>query len=110
MCSMMGQGPYRPIKDLERALDRGELEMAIAAAKDCAREIGQPIPIELALRFLPLVAADAGSYDLWACRWLSRWLRESPAPTIEQAAELAGCLTELPSEPSTLDAILGSLR
>jgi hypothetical protein len=69
---MVGLGPYRPLKDLERYLDRGDLKMSIAAAKDCQREYGRPINLELAVRFLPLLATDPASYDTWACRWLSR--------------------------------------
>jgi hypothetical protein len=107
---MMGLGPYRPIKDLEHALDRGDLKMATAAAKDCQREYGRPINLDVAVRFLPLLATERASYDIWACRWLSRWLAETPAPTIEQTAELAGCLAELPAEPDTLRVILGMLR
>ena len=107
---MMGLGPYRPIKDLEHALDRGDLRMAVAAAKDCQREYGRPINLDIAVRFLPLLAADTAGYDTWACRWLTRWLTETPAPTIEQAAELAGCLESLPSEPNTLQVILEMLR
>jgi hypothetical protein len=107
---MMGLGPYRPIKDLERALDRGDLQMAIAAAKDCRREYGRPVNLDIAVRFLPLLAADPAGYNTWACRWLSRWLTETPAPTIEQAAEFAGCLESLASEPDTLGVILGMLR
>jgi hypothetical protein len=107
---MVGLGPYRPIKDLERALDRGDLQMAIAAAKDCRREYGHPINLDIAVRFLPLLATDPTSYNTWACRWLSRWLTETPAPTIEQTAELAGCLESLASEPDTLGVILGMLR
>jgi hypothetical protein len=106
----MGLGPYRPLKDLERYLDRGDLKMSIAAAKDCQAHSGQTIPLAIALRFLPLVAADHAGFDAWACRWLSRWLTETRAPTIEQAAELAGCLESLASEPDTLRVILGMLR
>ena len=84
--------------------------MAIAAAKDCRREYGRPINLDIAVRFLPLLATDAATYDTWACRWLSRWLTETPAPTIEQAAELVGCLESLASEPDTLGVILGMLR
>jgi hypothetical protein len=47
---MMGLGPYRPVRDLEHAVDRGDLRMAVAVAKDFAREYGRPIPIDLALR------------------------------------------------------------
>jgi hypothetical protein len=108
---MMGLGPYRPLKDVERALERGDLEMAVAAAKDCAREHGRPIHIELSLRFLPLVAIQQHeSYDRWACRWLARWLDEVSGATIDQAAEVAGALAELPSEPQSFDAILRMLR
>jgi hypothetical protein len=106
----MGLGPYRPLNDLSRYLDRGNLPMSIAAAKDAQADSGRAIPLDLALRFLPLVVAERGSYDLWACRWLSRWLTETPAATVEQAAELAGCLAELPAEPSTLTVIQGMLR
>jgi hypothetical protein len=107
---MMGLGPYRPLRDLERALDGGNLKLAVAAAKDAARENGRPIPLELALRFLPLVAADDTSYDPWACRWLVRWLRETRQPSIEDTAELAACLAELPNDPQALNVILGMLR
>jgi hypothetical protein len=70
---MMGLGPYRPVKDLERALERGELDMAVAAAKDVAREYGQPIALELSVRFLPVVVAEQPERcDTWACRWLAR--------------------------------------
>jgi hypothetical protein len=108
---MMGLGPYRPLKDVERALERGDLDMAIAAAKDCAREHGRPIHIELSLRFLPLVVGQQHeSYDRWACRWLMRWLEEASAATIDQVADVAGALAELPNEPQSLDAIREMLR
>lgn len=67
----MGPGPYRPIKELERELDRGDLRIALAAAKDAERENGRPISLGLALRFLPLVAARPTTYDAWAYRWLA---------------------------------------
>jgi len=108
---MMGLGPYRPLKDVERALERGDLEMAVAAANDCAREHGRPIHIELSLRFLALVAIQQHeSYDRWACRWLARWLEEATGPTIDRAADVAAALAELPSEPQAFDAILRMLR
>jgi hypothetical protein len=76
---MMGFGPYRPLRDLERALERGQLKIAVAAAKDVSHERGRPIGLDLALRFLPLVAAQQlDAYDGWACRWLARWLNETP--------------------------------
>ena len=46
---MMGLGPHRPIRELEGAIERRELDMAIGIAKDIARE-RRPIGLELALR------------------------------------------------------------
>ncbi len=83
--------------------------MALAAAKDCQREYGRSISLGLALRFLPLVAADPDTYSAYACRWLSRWLAEAPTPTIDQAADIAAALAELPTEPKSLDAIRGMI-
>ena len=80
--------------------------MSAALAKDAERAYGRPIQLELALKLVSLAAAEPGTYDAWACRWLTRWLSESPGPTIEAAAELASCLAELPAEPQLLEAIL----
>jgi hypothetical protein len=85
--------------------------MAIALAKDVARHHGRPIHIELALRLLVLVAVQRHEeYDRWACRWLERWLSETGGATIDETAEIAGALAELPEEPRSLDAIRGVLR
>jgi hypothetical protein len=98
---MMGTGPHRPVRELEGAIRRGDLEMASAIARDFALEHGRPIDLGLALELLPLVVArDLSSYDTWACRWLARWLSETRGATIERAAELAAALADLPSEPS----------
>ena len=70
--------PFHPIRELEAALDCGELDIAAGIAADFQREHGRPIPLALALRLLPL-AAGQPSYDAWACRWLARW-RPSSAP------------------------------
>jgi hypothetical protein len=106
----MGLGPYRPLDDLERYLERGELKMAVAVAKDVSREYGRPIGLDLALRFLPLVAAQQlDAYDGCACRWLARWLNETPCVTADQAAEVAAWLAELPVEPAAFDALRGSV-
>ena len=107
---MMGLGPYRPLRDLERALERGQLDMAVAAAKDVSHEHGRPIGLDLALRFLPLVATkQLDVYDGWACRWLARWLNETPGVSIDLAAEVAATLAELPAEPLALETLHGSL-
>ena len=68
----MGLGPYRPIRELEHAITRGNLGMAIAIAKDVAREYGRPIDLHLALKLLPLVATQQlDAYNHWARRWLT---------------------------------------
>src|SRR5436190_6071142 len=106
---MMGVGPHRPIRELEAALDRGELDIAEGIARDCQREHAQPIRLDLALRLLPLAAGEP-SYDAWACRWLSRWLTEASNPSIGQAADIAGMLADLPLEPQMMEGLLGMLR
>ncbi len=106
----MGLGPWRPIRDLEQAIARGDLGMSAALARDAEREYGRPIQLDLALRLVSLAAAQPGTYDAWACRWLARWLSESRTPTIDAAAELAGCLAELPAEPQLLEAVLAIMR
>ncbi len=91
----MGLPPYRPRKDLEHWLDRGNLRMSITAAKGLVADNGgRPLDLATALRFLPLVAEQL---DAWALRWLGRW--------IEQAAEVAALLADLTAEPTTLDAL-----
>jgi hypothetical protein len=103
----MGNPPFRPVKEIERALERGDLRMAVAIARDFATERGRPIPLGVALKLLTPVALQSPSeYDAWACRWLMRWLTETPAPTIEQAAEVAASLADLPSEPLAAAAAL----
>ena len=95
----MGPPPYRPLREFEHAVERCDLGMAIAIAKDVASEHGRPIGLDLALKLLPLAAARRELYDAWALRWLSRWVAESPGTTIEQAAEVAAALADLPVEP-----------
>lgn len=107
---MMGLGPYRPVRELERAIERGELEIAIGIAKDIARE-RRPIGLELALRLTALVAAKGDpQYDLWACRWLARWLGETRQPSIALAAEVAATLADIPAEPQSVEAIRQIVR
>lgn len=80
--------------------------MATAMAKDYAREHGRPIPLPVALKFLPLVATQKlEAYDQWSCHWLRRCLGEAHEVGIEQAAELAAALADLPSEPKALGVI-----
>jgi hypothetical protein len=106
---MMGVGPYRPTRELEAALERRELDIAIGIARDIARE-RRPIGLVLALRLVALVAEQGEDYDVWACRWLARWLRETPGTTISLAAEVAATLADLPAEPDGLAAIRQLVR
>ncbi len=104
--------PYRPLGELEAALERGELEFAVTLAAEVASERRKPIDLDLALRFLPLLALQrARDYDAWALRWLVRWIDEADGATIERAAEVAASLADLPAEPQTaLDSIERSAR
>jgi hypothetical protein len=111
--SMMGTGPYRPVRELEGAIERRELDIAIGIAKDIARE-RRPIGLALALRLVSLVAAagsaEGSGYDSWACRWLARWLGETPDATIALAAEVAATLADLPAEPRAVESIRELVR
>ncbi len=106
----MGPRPWRPADELEKALERGDLRFAVALAEELRLERGRPIGLPLAARFLPLIAAASpGEYDAYALRWLARWVSETGTATIEQAAEIAASLADLPVEPSMLDAITATL-
>jgi hypothetical protein len=73
-------------------------------------EHGKPIDLTTALQFLPLIARESPrEFDAWALRWLVRWASETPA-TIEQAAEVAAQLADLPSEPAAINTIHRAAR
>ena len=102
----MGPRPFRPAEELEGAIRRGDLDFAITLALEISSERHRPIDLDMALRFLPLVAAQrAHEYDPWALRWLGRWISETRGASVEQAAEVAASLADLPSEPGALAAI-----
>jgi len=93
--------PYRPARELEAHLARGELDFAIALAKGLADERARPLDLEVMLRFLPLVAAQRpDSFDVWTLRWLERWCGELRGrASIDDAVELVGGLAEIPVDP-----------
>jgi hypothetical protein len=104
----MAPRPYRPLIELDAALERGELDFAAELAAEVSQERRRPIDLDLALRFLPLIALRrSDGYDAWALRWLARWIGEAPEVTIERAAEVAASLADLPAEP---DSALASIR
>jgi hypothetical protein len=102
----MGPRPYNPRIELDGALDRGHLDHAIVLAREVSDDSRRPIPLDVALRFLSLVATErAEQYDGWALRWLVRWIAETPGATIDRAAELACSLADAHDEPLALDSI-----
>ena len=106
----MGPRPWRPGAELEQALERGDLRYAVALAEEVRVERGKPIELGTAARFLPLIAAASpAEYDAYALRWLARWVSETGTATIEQAAEIAASLADLPVEPRMLDSITATL-
>lgn len=103
----MAPRPWRPAAELDHALANGHLRHAISLADEVRIERGKPIPLPVAARFLPLIARESPTeYDSWALRWLGRWASENKAATIDDAAEVAAALADLPSEPSRLDRLL----
>jgi hypothetical protein len=105
----MGPRPWRPAAELEAALERGDLRYATALAEEVRIERGKPIDLATAAGFLPLIARESPrEFDAYALRWLARWINETPAATIVQAAEVAASLADLPAEPSALEAVSGA--
>jgi hypothetical protein len=102
----MAPRPWRPLAELEGALARGDLRYAVTLAEELRAQRARPIPLDLAARFLPLIALHSpGEYDSWARRWLIRWLAEHEEARIRQAAEIAGILADLPREPAAAGAL-----
>jgi len=102
----MNPRPYRPAAELEAALKRGDLDLAVALAREVAEDRHRPLELGVALQFLPLVAAQRpDDYDGWASRWLVRWLTEAPEASIDGAVDVAAALAALPLEPQAIEAI-----
>jgi hypothetical protein len=93
--------PYRPIRELEAHLDRGELDFALALAREMADERGRPLELELMARFLPLVALQRpAEYDTWTLRWLERWCEQlHRRASIDDALEIVHGLVAIPVDP-----------
>jgi hypothetical protein len=104
--------PYRPIRELEAHLARGELEFAIAIARVAASERARPLDLELTLRFLPLVAEQRpDAFDVWTLRWLERWCGELRGrASIDDAVELVDALAEIPVDPERALARIAAIR
>jgi hypothetical protein len=107
----MAPRPYNPRIELDGALARGHLAHAILIARELTESSSRPIPLDRALRFLPLVASERPrDYDGWALRWLVRWAGEAPGATIDRAAEIACSLADGRGEPLALESVLQGLR
>jgi hypothetical protein len=93
--------PYRPARELEAHLARGELDFAIAIAKGLADERARPLDLDVVLRFLPLVAVQRpDAFDVWTLRWLERWCGELRGrASIDDALEIVSALAEIPVDP-----------
>jgi hypothetical protein len=104
--------PYRPVRELEAHLARGELDFAIAVAKAAARERTRPLELGLMLRFLPLIAAQRpDEFDVWTLRWLERWCGELRGrASIDDAAELVAGLAEIPVDPDRALRVIAIVR
>jgi hypothetical protein len=60
----MAPRPWRPAAELEAALERGDLRFAMTLAEEVRLKRGKPIPLDVAARFLPLIARESpGEYD-----------------------------------------------
>jgi hypothetical protein len=74
--------PCTPAVKLHGALERGGLRFAVVLAAEVAEDLGRPIELDAALRFLRLVAAQQPEhYYAWALRWLARWSTETNGAT-----------------------------
>jgi hypothetical protein len=80
-----------PYARLRRALDRGSLIQAEAAAREC-KTLGP----EDSLRLLMLLLHERDDrYERAAVRWLGKLLAERPHIGLEKAEEAAGALADL---------------
>jgi hypothetical protein len=101
--------PWRPVRELEAALQAGHLSVALAAARQL-QDDGQPINLPTALELVaPIALKKPEGFDRWALRWLARYAAEGCA-RIEDAAEVASLLEELAREPTVIEKLRAYLR
>jgi hypothetical protein len=100
-CVRINARPSNPAAELDGALERGDLPDAIKLAAGVAEDRGMPLDLATALRFLPISPRSRPTTTTpGQCGWPERWLGEAQSPTVEQAADIAGMLAELPLEPA----------
>ena len=100
--------PYRPVRELEAHLERGELDFALALARAVVQERERPLDLDVTIRFLPVIAAQRPEiFDVWTLRWLERWCAElRRRASIDDALDIVGGLAEIPVDPDrALEAI-----
>ncbi len=79
-------------------------------AEELHIERGRPIDLATAVRFLPLIAERSpGAYSSYALRWLARWLAETPAASIDTAAQVAQALAALPADSTAKGCLVDQL-
>ena len=94
----MAARPWKPAVKLHGALQRGGLRFAVVLATEVAEDLGRPIDVDTALRFLRLVAAQQPErYDAWALRWLARWTTETNGATNRPGRGQAGSRNRRPA-------------
>lgn len=97
------------MRELEHALQRGDLAIAITAARDL-QEDGRPIGLMSGLELLALTARrKPHDFERWALRWLARYVTEV-CQRIEDAADVASLLEELACEPTVIEKLRGYVR
>ena len=103
--------PYRPVRELEAHLERGELQFALALARALAVERERPLDLAVTIRFLPLIAAERPEdFDVWALRWLERWCGElRRRASIDDAVDLVQGLAEIPIDPDRALAVIEAI-
>jgi hypothetical protein len=89
--------PFRPVRELEAHLERGELDSAVVLARGIAGERGRSLDLNLSLRFLPLVARQRPErYDSWALRWLEQWCAQMrDVAGVEESVDVASALVAI---------------
>ena len=94
----MAARPCNPAVKLHGALQRGGLRFAVLLAAEVAEDLGRPIDLDVALRFLRLVAAQQPKhYDAWALRWLSRPITDTNGVTNRAGRGQGGCRSRRPA-------------
>ncbi len=93
------------VMQLRRALDVGNLHLAVAAALEL-----EHVPLTEALRLCELMAASGDArFERAAVRWLARLAGETPGVRLADVELAARALEQLPEEPAPSLGVLAAL-